>query len=430
MTTLPAEPLGPNHHHTDDIPDAWTPIHETAPLLATTMLTYLDQVKVSLRPSSVRGIDTDLRIFASFVVDHDPALEAAADIERHHIEAFKIWQRAQPGRNGKLYGTASFRRRLTHVRMFFIRITEWDWDDAPARVPIFFGDVPKRDESLPKFLDDGDYVRFMRALTTEPLLHRRVAIELLARTGMRVSELCDLETDAVTTIGHAPWLRIPVGKLHNDRYVPLHPELVDLLDRYTQSDGPHHPGRLLAGMQGPLNRHAVQRWITAITKRAGIGHVHPHQLRHTLATQAINRGMSLEAIAALLGHRSLDMTRNYARIANRVVADEYAAVTAKVEALYTTTLPAETEGPNMARLRAEHHRMLGNGYCTRPPELDCHYESICETCTHYRTDLTFQPILIRQRDHARGHGQDQRADLYDNLLNNLPSADHRPEETS
>ncbi|MFC0112188.1 tyrosine-type recombinase/integrase [Kibdelosporangium aridum] len=50
---------------------------------------------------------------------------------------------------------------------------------------------------------------------------------------------------------------------------------------------------------------------------AGLGHIHPHQLRHTLATQAINRGMSLEAIAALLGHHSLDMTLRYAKIANR-----------------------------------------------------------------------------------------------------------------
>jgi integrase len=41
---------------------------------------------------------------------------------------------------------------------------------------------------------------------------------------------------------------------------------------------------------------------------AGLPHIHPHQLRHTLATQAINRGMSLEAIAAMLGHRSMDMT--------------------------------------------------------------------------------------------------------------------------
>ena len=126
MTVLPAEPLGSNHHYTGDIPDAWTPIHDTAPLLAATMLTYLDQVKVSLRPSSVRGIDSDLRAFARFLVDHDTALEGAGDIERHHIEAFKTWQAAQPGQKGKNFAASSLRRRLTHLRMFFIRITEWD----------------------------------------------------------------------------------------------------------------------------------------------------------------------------------------------------------------------------------------------------------------------------------------------------------------
>jgi hypothetical protein len=46
---------------------------------------------------------------------------------------------------------------------------------------------------------------------------------LLARTGMRAGKLADLEADAVVQIGVAHWLRIPLGKLRNDRYVPLHP---------------------------------------------------------------------------------------------------------------------------------------------------------------------------------------------------------------
>src|SRR5947199_6466722 len=89
----------------------------------------------------------------------------------------------------------------------------------------------------------------------------------------------------------------------------------------------------------------------------------------------INRGMSLEAIADLLGHRSLRMTLVYARIADRKVADEYFAVTEQVEALYTSggiELPASAEGEAMRRLRLEmHRRLLGNGYCNRPIELDC-----------------------------------------------------------
>ncbi len=93
---------------------------------------------------------------------------------------------------------------------------------------------------------------------------------------------------------------------------------------------------------------------------------HPHtasaETRHTLATQAINRGMRLEAIAALPGHRKMEMTLIYARIANRVVADEYAQVSAKIDALYgqPPALPADYETTGMARLRREAHaRMLG-----------------------------------------------------------------------
>ena len=126
-----------------------------------------------------------------------------------------------------------------------------------------------------------------------------------------------------------------------------------------------------------MDRHCVTRYLNKAATDAGIGHVHPHQMRHTLATQAINRGMSLEAIAAMLGHHSMDMTLRYAKIANRTVADEYFAVTEKVEALYgqQPSLPADTLGANMARLRREHFRLLGNGYCARPAELDMHLRS-------------------------------------------------------
>jgi integrase len=404
------------------VPEKWVGIDAAAPVLATTMLAYLDQITVSMRPNSVRSTEADLRIFAGFLIDHDAALGCVADIERSHVEAFKIWQRAQLGQTGKPFKATSFRRRMSLLKMFFVRIIEWEWDDAPARVPIFFGDVPKRDESLPKFLDDGDYAKFMRALADEPTVFRRLAVELLARTGMRVGELCELEHDAVTIIGNEPWLRIPVGKLHNDRFVPLHPHLVKLIAQYQASDGPFTPGRLLSGAEGPLNRYAVDRWVKAIGRRAGIGNVYPHKLRHTLATQAINRGMSIEAIAALLGHRSLDMTMRYAKISNKVVADEYASVAAKVEALYGQDQPLEADaaGPAMRRLQHEvHHRLLGNGWCRRPAQLDCSFESICESCTHFTTDPTFQPVLLRQRTHAAANDQTGRTELFTRLLDQI-----------
>ena len=139
--------------------------------------------------------------------------------------------------------------------------------------------------------------------------------------------------------------------------------------------------------------------------------MHPHQLRHTLATQAINRGMSLEAIAALLGHRSMRMTLTYARISDRTVADEYFRVTEAVETSYrdATPIPNDVDGPNMRRLAADHRRLLGNGHCTRPVALDCNFETICERCGFFETGPQFVEIIQRQRDHAAGNDQHDRA---------------------
>ena len=234
------------------------------------------------------------------------------------------------------------------IRIFFERLIEWDWHDAPRRNPIFHGDIPPRTDPLPKFFTDHDAAKLMKAAHAHRLPRYRLVVEMLARTGMRASELCELAADAVTLIGDAYWLRIPVGKLRNDRFIPLHPDLVVLLAEWTAENSEHIRAqkRLMADEHSPIDRRTVHRIVATTAKKAGIGKVHPHQLRHTLATQAINRGMRLEAIAAMLGHRSMEMTLTYARIADRVVADEYESVSDQIDALYKTAgaTPGDTPG--------------------------------------------------------------------------------------
>jgi hypothetical protein len=76
----------------------------------------------------------------------------------------------------------------------------------------------------------------------------------------------------------------------------------------------------------------------------------------------------------------------------------------------------------MARLRKEHHRMLGNGYCTRPVELDCAFETICEGCTFFATTIEFRPTLRRQHKDAERKNQVGRATTYKNLLDGLETS--------
>lgn len=405
----------------DRLPD-WDHLAARAPDVVATMRRYLDQLACVLRPGSVRGADLALRSLAAFLAEHAPDLATVADINRRRIEDFIRWLAARPGRDGARITPATLAHRLGTIRMFFVRISEWDWSEAPVRVPIIPGDLPRQDHPLPKALDDAAAAQLLRAAQTQRRMLVRVVVEVLLRTGLRVGEFTALAADAVVLIGSGHWLHVPVGKLHDDRYLPLHPHLVSLIGDYRTKHVPTDHPLLLPRENGrPLDRHTVTRLINKAGAAAGLSHIHPHQLRHTLATQAINRGMTLEAIAALLGHRSLDMTLRYAKIANRTVADEYFAVTEKVEALYgqPKTLSADAIGPRMSRLRREHFRLLGNGYCTRPPEMDCAFESICETCTFFQTSIEFRPTLQRQRDHAANHHQGHRVDLFDRLLTRI-----------
>jgi len=400
----------------------WALLSARAPQLAVTMHRYLAQLSTILAPRSVEAADSALRQLAGWLTANTDVVTVGG-ITRSHFEDYKVWLAARPGVKTPTLGKNTQRQRLRMIRIFFERLIEWDWPDAPRRNPILHGDIPPRPEPLPKFLDDRDAARLMAAARTDPDPRSRLVVEMLARTGLRAGELCDLAADAVTQIGDAHWLRVPVGKLRNDRYIPLHPDLIVLLADWTARHADHirDQRRLIADHRARLEGRAVHRIVERVAKRAGIGHVHPHQLRHTLATQAINRGMRLEAIAALLGHRSMEMTLTYARIADRVVADEYASVSAHIDALYgqipTGALPADVETAAMTRLRHEAHaRMLGNGLCTRPAELDCRMESACETCAYFATGPEFVPVLLRQRDHARDRHQTDRAELFDTLI--------------
>ena len=404
----------------------WERLAGSRPELVGTMRRYLEQIGCVLRPGSVKGADLALRSFTAFLVDCCPEVTCTAQVRRRHVEDYKPWLAKRPGQQTTRMTPATLAHRLGTLRMFFVRIQEWGWDEAPARVPMFPGDLPKQDHPLPKALDDAAAAKLLRAAQDQPRLLIRVTIEVLLRTGLRVSEYTSLRSDAVVQIGAGPWLHVPVGKLREDRYLPLHPHLVQLIADYRTAHVPAGHPLLLPRENGrALDRHTVTRFLNKAGGAAGLPHMHPHQLRHTLATQAINRGMSLEAIAAMLGHRSMDMTLRYAKIANRTVADEYFAVTDQVDALYTKTepLPADAIGPNMARLRRDHHRLLGNGYCTRPAQLDCAFESICETCDFFQTSIEFRPTLQAQHDDAASKDQPHRAALFNQLLNNLDGSE-------
>ena len=190
------------------------------------------------------------------------------DVRRAEIEAFKCIWRAGAERVSTVSAN-TVRQRLGTLRTFFDRIGEWDWDDAPPRTPIYSIDLPIVDQPLPRFLDDAQAAQLLRAASNDPKPLRRLVVHLLARTGIRVGELCALTRDAMVQIDDGWWLRVPIGKLHNDRYVPLHPQRRDTLQdwlasrpRATWPGSPEPPDGRTSWICGPSSTGAPPWGLT------------------------------------------------------------------------------------------------------------------------------------------------------------------------
>ena len=220
---------------------------------------------------------------------------------------------------------------------------------------------------------------------------------------------------------------MPLGKLDTERMVPIDEETVDILDRIVTYRSPGRPLRhprtgrlvefLLTHHGRRLSTQALRQELGRAAAVARVGHVHPHQLRHTYATALVNAGCSLQALMAMLGHVSADMSLRYGRLFDATVRADYerALVLAKVR---LGPLPVAPMGPtkgNWRELPLIKSRLAG-GYCLRTPAQGvCPYTNICEHCPNFRSEQSFLPILVMQRADAealvadadaRGWGED------------------------
>ena len=183
------------------------------------------------------------------------------------------------------------------------------------------------------------------------------------------------------------------------------------------------PGCANRGCSSSGRRISKQRVQDAVANAAasGIGRVTPHQLRHTLATQAINRGMSLEAILALLGHKSMRMTMVHAKIANRIVADEY--FTSPRRSRRSTTNPESSPRPRKApRCESSAPRCTDGCSATATAPVPSGLTATSNRSANpapIQTTIEFRPTLQRQRDDAANNGQVGRQKIFDGLLQRL-----------
>ena len=142
-------------------------------------------------------------------------------------------------------------------------------------------------------------------------IRTRCLIEFLLSTGCRVSEITKLKIEDID------WLQGEIkvlGKGNKERIVFINQSAQLYLMKYLESRSDNSP-YLFVGEKAPHDRlspGSIETIVRDLGYAVGIKKVHPHRFRHTTATWAMRRGMSIELVQKMLGHSSIDTTMIYA----------------------------------------------------------------------------------------------------------------------
>ena len=216
------------------------------------------------------------------------------------------------------YSRATVARKLATLRSFYKHLCRMGHlDDNPVAAVR----TPKQERRLPKFLDPSEMERLLDAPKGNDLLtlRDRAILETLYSTGIRVSELCQLDLDDVDFLGEVIRVR---GKGKRERLSPIGSYAVKAINHYLDARRLHPQAKsfdarpLLLNRHGKrLNQRSVRRKLAKYLAEAGLDpDISPHTLRHSFATHMLNRGADLRAVQELLGHRSLSTTQIYTHV--------------------------------------------------------------------------------------------------------------------
>ena len=333
-----------------------------SPQVRRPMTAYLERLQATLARSTVQGAASELAHFGRFLARHDPGLSSLALLDRQrHIEPYLNEVAAAVNhRTGQPIAASTAKERIQTVGSFLDAIAEWGWPEAPARRLVFPRDAPRLPHPLPRYLPPDAERALLAALEDSPNRLRADALLLLRATGMRIGELTDLELDCVHEVpGQGAWLKVPLGKLLTERMVPIDEETLEIIDRIVAHRSPGRPLRhprtgqladfLLTHQGRRVSADSLREELQRAAAEAGLDGVVPHQLRHTYATALVNAGCSLQALMALLGHVSAEMSLRYGRLFDATVRDEYTRALALAKAQLGPVLPGDrTQLPSPA----------------------------------------------------------------------------------
>jgi len=249
---------------------------------------------------------------------------------------------------GQNYTKSTTARKLATLRSFYKFLIR---RQVIGIHPLSTIRTPKQEKRLPKCMDLEQVQKLLEAPGDADLLSARdkAMLEILYSSGIRVSELVELETGDLDL--QEGVLRVR-GKGRKERLTPIGSQAMRAVQHYfdmrqmdIRSQGAHAHRVFLNKHGKPLSTRSVRRKLDKYLVMAGLDPgISPHTLRHSFATHLLNNGADLRSVQELLGHQSLSTTQIYTHLTTQRMKDVYDITHPRAT---LATIPHPASNPHM-----------------------------------------------------------------------------------
>lgn len=225
----------------------------------------------------------------------------------------------------KNYKSKTIARRLASIKSLFKYLIR---SEQISQNPSINIKTPKVEKKLPNFVDIKVIDKLMEIpdIKTTKGLRDRAIIELFYSTGMRLSELANLDLSSIIidsnkNTGEENYMVKVLGKGEKERIIPFGKEAKYWIDKYLNTRGfsinsglgnlPLFANSKEKPVAYSTIKRRIRNYIKLVSEGEGLG---PHILRHSFATHMIDRGADIRSVQELLGHSSLSSTQIYTHI--------------------------------------------------------------------------------------------------------------------
>ena len=301
------------------------------------MLPHIDDFLLNLQANkysleTVYNYERDLNVFSNFLdesgIEFDKVNKRAITYYKAYLVSRDRKTASLSNGGDRQLDSRSINRMLSALRSYLRYLIDMDYH---CPLPPEAVKLTKAGRKHPQVAELDDLVRLIEVPSSlesnvKVALRNRAILEVLFATGMRISELCNLNRNQIDNSGHI----FITGKGRKQRFVYLTPRAKQHLDAYLSTRRDNCPalfipyaGRNVVNLKKRISTNYIQERIKRYRERLRINvPTSAHSLRHGFATYLAERGANPAALQVLLGHESLDTTTRYVH-----ASDKYAEET-------------------------------------------------------------------------------------------------------